>query len=461
MLDYICNISPIDGRYRKQTEDVRRYFSEYHLIKNRVIVEIKWLQTLLKIDELNQKVDSEINRLLDEIIEKFNISEANRVKQIEETTKHDVKTVEYYLDEKLKEKGIDRYNHLIHFACTSEDINNLAYGIMEKELIEKVYIPNVAKLKKILIQKAEEYANIPMLSHTHGQNATPTTVGKELAIFAYRLHKVLNKVKEDRISGKFNGTVGNFNAHLIAYPNIDWIQVSKEFVESFGLEFNLFTTQIESHDNISILFSQIELLNNVILDLDNDMWMYISRNYFLQQNVKGEVGSSVMPHKINPINFENSMANIKMSNALLTSLTQNLQISKMQRDLSDSSMLRNIGTAIAYAIIAIKQTIKGMERVMPNKQFLKEELQNTPEILAEALQTVLRKNGYQNAYEILKEMTRGKHISLKEIREFINNLEINPEDKNKLLHLEPYTYIGLAPELVKILNKKINLGEDS
>lgn len=460
MPEHICNISPIDGRYREQTEEVRERFSEYHLIKNRAIVEIKWLQKLLKIDEIGEKVNSEVYTLLDEIIEEFNINEANKVKEIEETTKHDVKAVEYYLDEKLKEKGIDKYNHLIHFACTSEDINNLAYGIMEKELIEDVYIPNVAKLIKILNQKSEEYANIPMLSHTHGQNATPTTVGKELAIFVYRMDKLLNKIKAEKVSGKFNGTVGNFNAHLIAYPNIDWIQVSKEFVESFGLEFNLFTTQIESHDNISILFSQMELLNNIILDLDNDMWMYISRNYFCQQNVKEEVGSSVMPHKINPINFENSMANIRMANGVLSTLTQNLQISRMQRDLSDSSMLRNIGTAVAYAIIAIKQTIKGMQRVSPNEQFLKEELQNTPEILAEAVQTVLRKNGYQNAYEILKGMTRGRHISMEEISEFINNLEINSDDKNRLLQLEPQNYIGLAPELVKIINEKINIGEE-
>lgn len=460
MPEHICNISPIDGRYREQTEEVRECFSEYHLIKNRVIVEIRWLQKLLNIDEICIKVNSEVYTLLDEIIEGFNVEEANKVKEIEKTTKHDVKAVEYYLDEKLKEKGIDRYNHLIHFACTSEDINNLAYGIMEEELIDEAYIPNVAKLIKILSQKAEEYANIPMLSHTHGQNATPTTVGKELAIFVYRMNKLLNKIKAEKVSGKFNGTVGNFNAHLIAYPNIDWIQVSKEFVESFGLEFNLFTTQIESHDNISILFSQMELLNNIILDLDNDMWMYISRNYFLQQNVKGEVGSSVMPHKINPINFENSMANIRMANGVLSTLTQNLQISKMQRDLSDSSMLRNIGTAVAYAIIAIKQTIKGMQRVSPNEQFLKEELQNTPEILAEAVQTVLRKNGYQNAYEILKGMTRGKHISMEEISEFINNLEINSDDKNRLLQLEPQNYIGLAPELVRIINEKINIGEE-
>lgn len=454
MLDYIYNISPIDGRYRNQTEEVRKCFSEYHLIKNRVIVEIRWLQKLFEVKEIGIEPNKEDINLLNDIIEKFDINEANRVKQIEETTKHDVKAVEYYLDEKLKERGIDKYNHLIHFACTSEDINNLAYGIMEKQLTEEAYVPNVTKLLDALKQKAEQYANIPMLSHTHGQNATPTTVGKELAIFVYRINKILNKIRAEQISGKFNGTVGNFNAHIIAYPNIDWIQISKEFVESFGLEFNLFTTQIESHDNISILFSEMQLLNNIILDLDSDMWMYISRNYFLQENVKGEVGSSVMPHKINPINFENSMANIRMANGVLASLIQNLQISRMQRDLSDSSMLRNIGVAVAYSLIAIKQTIKGLQKVKTNEDFLSQELQNTPEILAEAVQTILRKNKYQNAYEMLKEMTRGKHISIEQMKEFISNLNIDVEDKNRLLQLRPQDYIGLAPELVKLLDKK-------
>lgn len=456
MKDYIYNISPIDGRYREQTEEVRKYFSEYHLIKNRIIVEIRWLQQLLKIDEIGIKANQEDIVALEKIIEKFDTNEAKRVKKIENITKHDVKAIEYYLNEKLKEKNLDKYNNLIHFACTSEDINNLAYGIMEKELIEKVYIPNVTKLLKVLKEKANEYADIPMLSHTHGQNATPTTVGKELAIFVYRINKLLNKVRINKVSGKFNGTVGNFSTHKIAYPNIDWIKVSKEFVESFNLEFNLFTTQIESHDNISIIFSEIALLNNIILDLDNDMWMYISRNYFLQQNVNEEVGSSVMPHKINPINFENSMANIKMANGVLTTLMQNLQISRMQRDLSDSSMLRNIGTAIAYSIISIKQTIKGMNRIIPNEKFLKEELQATPEILAEAVQTILRKNGHQKAYEILKEMTRGKKITIEEMKEFIKELDIAEEDKDILLQLEPQDYIGLAPELVKILEVGVN-----
>ncbi len=443
----LYNISPVDGRYREMTKEVRNCFSEYYLIKNRVIVELEWLKKLATLKEFD--IDKNDLKILDQIGEKFDLKEATRVKEIEATTKHDVKAVEYYLDEKFKEKNIDKYNHLIHFACTSEDINNLAYGIMEKQLLEEIYIPNMNKLIEAIKSKANEYYNIPMLSHTHGQSATPTTVGKEWIIYVYRLNKILDKIKTEKIAGKFNGTVGNFNAHVISYPNIDWIQVSKEFVESFGLECNLFTTQIESHDNISIIFSEIKLLNNIMLDFNNDMWMYISRNYFIQENVKGEVGSSVMPHKINPINFENSMANIKIANGILTSFIDNLQISRMQRDLSDSSILRNIGVAMAHTIIAIKQTIKGIGKVKANDEFLKEELNNTPEILAEAVQTILRKNGYKNAYEILKNMTRGRNITIQEMRDFIQKLEIDETDKNVLLNLKPQDYLGLAEELVK------------
>lgn len=443
----LYNISPVDGRYREMTEEVRNCFSEYYLIKNRVIVELEWLKKLATLKEFD--INKNDLKILDQIGEEFDLKEATRVKEIEATTKHDVKAVEYYLDEKFKEKNIDKYNHLIHFACTSEDINNLAYGIMEKQLLEEIYIPNMNKLIEAIKSKANEYYNIPMLSHTHGQSATPTTVGKEWIIYVYRLNKILDKIKTEKIAGKFNGTVGNFNAHVISYPNIDWIQVSKEFVESFGLECNLFTTQIESHDNISIIFLEIKLLNNIMLDFDNDMWMYISRNYFIQENVKGEVGSSVMPHKINPINFENSMANIKIANGILTSFIDNLQICRMQRDLSDSSILRNIGVAMAHTIIAIKQTIKGIGKVKANAEFLKEELNNTPEILAEAVQTILRKNGYKNAYEILKNMTRGRNITIQEMRGFIQKLEIDETDKNVLLNLKPQDYLGLAEELVK------------
>ena len=445
-MEELLNISPIDGRYKNLTKEVGDYFSEYNLIKNRVLVEIEWLKKLFK--ELNIEHTSKEIEVLDKIAENFNIEEAKRVKEIESVTKHDVKAVEYYIDEKLKQNNMEKYNYLVHFACTSEDINNIAYGIMEKELIENVYIPNVQKLLETLTEKANMYKEKPMLSHTHGQNATPTTVGKEFTIFIYRINKILNKIKQEKFTGKFNGTVGNFNAHVISYPNIDWIKISKEFVESFGLEYNLYTTQIESHDTLCMVFSEISLLNNIILDFDSDMWMYISRDYFIQKNVAGEVGSSVMPHKINPINFENSMANIKMANGVISVLTENLQTSRMQRDLSDSSLLRNIGNAIAYSIIAIKQSIIGLNKLHVNEDHLRKELENTPEVLAEAVQTILRKNKYENAYELLKQMTRGKKITLEEIRKFVKELDIDEEDKKRLLELTPEKYIGLAQKLV-------------
>lgn len=447
MEEELLNVSPIDGRYKEMTNEVRKYFSEYYLIKNRVIVEIEWLKKLFSV--LNIEIEKKELEVLDEIIEKFNLKEAQRVKEIEQVTKHDVKAVEYYIDEKLKEKNLKKYNHLVHFACTSEDINNIAYGIMEKELINDVFIPNVDKLEKILEEKAKEYANIPMLSHTHGQNATPTTVGKEISIFVYRINRILNKLKQEKLTGKFNGTVGNFNAHIVSYSNVNWLNVAKEFVESFDLEYNMYTTQIESHDSISMVLSEIKLLNNIILDFDNDMWMYISRDYFIQKNIPGEVGSSVMPHKINPINFENSMANLKMANGIINVFTENLQVSRMQRDLSDSSLQRNIGMSIAYSLIAIKQTIIGINKLTVNEKKLRKELQNTPEVLAEAIQTILRKNGYENAYEVLKELTRGKNISLEAIRDFVKNLNIRQNDKEMLLNLTPENYLGLAEILAK------------
>ena len=448
MIENLYSISPVEGRYEKITQEIKEFFNEYNLIKYRVIVEIKWLEKIFEYSkEFNINYTENDIEKLEEIIKEFNLEKAKRVKEIEETTKHDVKAVEYFLREEFKNKGIEKYNNLIHFACTSEDINNISYGIMIKNLRDNVLVPNIDKLISTVKEKVKEYANIPMLSHTHGQSATPTTVGKELAIFVYRWDKILNKIKNEQITGKFNGAVGNFNAHLISYPNIDWIKISKEFVESFELEYNLYTTQIETHDNICMIFSEIKLFNNILLDFDNDMWMYISRNYFLQNNVKGEVGSSVMPHKINPINFENSMANIRISNGILSSFIDNLQISRMQRDLSDSSMLRNIGLAIAYTLISIKQTIIGINKLRVNKEFLEQELDNNPEILSEAIQTILRKNGNENGYELLKELTRGKKVKLEELRDFIQKLEIDENDKERLLKLKPQDYIGLAEEI--------------
>ncbi|MCI9178205.1 MAG: adenylosuccinate lyase [Clostridia bacterium] len=451
----LLNISPIDGRYKEMTQEIKSYFSEYYLMKNRVIVEIEWLKELFRIKEFGLEISKKELEVLEKIAKEFDISEAKRIKEIESITKHDVKAVEYYINEKLKQNHMEKYNYLVHFACTSEDINNIAYGIMEKELLEKVYLPNVTNLVELLEEKANLYATTAMISHTHGQSATPTTVGKELSVFVYRISRFLNRLKQEKITGKFNGTVGNFNSHFISYPNVDWLKIAKEFVEGFGLEYNMYTTQIEPHDTICAIFSEMKLLNNVVLDFSSDMWMYISRNYFIQKNVKGEVGSSVMPHKINPIHFENAMANIKMANGIIQIFIDNLPISRMQRDLSDSSMLRNIGSMVAYSVIAVKQCITGLNKLEVNKNKLMQELQNTPEVLAEAMQTILRKNKVENAYEILKHLTRGKQISLQEMRKFIQKLSIDENDKQVLLELTPQNYIGLASSLAKSVKKKI------
>ena len=437
-------INPIDGRYRNLTENVSNYFSEYSYIKNRVDVEIDWLLFLLDNKVFEEDVDTD---LIKKIKENFDLNEASRVKEIEKVTNHDVKAIEYYIREKLEKEGLGKICYIVHFGCTSEDINNLAYGKMISSYVKEEYEEEVSKLIDTISKMVEEYKEVPMLAHTHGQPASPTTVGKELAVFGYRLNKVLNDVKTIKLTGKFSGATGNFSCQSVAFPNIDWIGLSKKFVESLGLEFNYLTTQIESHDTICKLFSLSKLINNIIYDFDQDMWIYISKKYFIQKNVEGEVGSSVMPHKINPISFENSMANAKLSNAIFECLISNLEISKMQRDLSDSSLLRNIGVGYSYSMVAIKQIIKGLSRVSANVDLLEDELENNPEVLAEAIQTVLRKNKYNDAYEKLKELTRGKEISKEEIEEFIKSLNIKEEDKQNLLNLKAKDYVGYAKKL--------------
>lgn len=443
-------ISPIDGRYRFSTKDLAEYFSEYALTKYRVIIEVKWLIKLFKI--LSVPVSDEEIISLNKIIENFSSKESQKIKIIESTTKHDVKAVEYYLRNKLAEYNLDQYCNYIHFACTSEDINNLAYNLMIKNGLQDIFMPNAEKLIETVSDKANKWKDIPMLGHTHGQAATPTTVGKELAVFAYRWKSILDLLKQIKLRGKFSGAVGNFNAHVIAYPNIDWIQVSREFVNELGLEFNPLTTQIESHDMISVIFNYIKSFNNITMDFNSDMWIYISLNYFKQIIVKNEVGSSVMPHKVNPINFENSMANIRIGNSIFSALAENLPVSRMQRDLSDSSALRNIGVGFAHSLVAIKQAIKGFSKTNINEEKLNEDLESNSTVIAEAIQTVLRKNGVADAYEQLKALTRGSKVSLEELRNFISTLNISEEDKNILLSLTPHTYLGLASKLVDYIN---------
>lgn len=449
-LNTLFSISPIDGRYRKITEEISKYISEYAYIKYRVKVEIEWLKYMFSSNLIEDKVAN--FNILDSIVDKFNLDECERVKEIEKTTNHDVKAIEYYIKEKLKQTEFEKYTNFVHFACTSEDINNLAYDLMVSNCMEKVIIPSIEELILNVTKEAENLKSVAMLAHTHGQVATPTTVGKELAVFVYRWNYLLEKIKNIKLKGKFNGAVGTFGAHKIVY-DIDWIEFSKNFVESLGFEYNFLVTQIESHDTMCELFSYIKLFNNVTLDFNLDMWMYISMGYFKQKIVKTETGSSVMPHKVNPINHENSMANIHMANSIIDNFTNNLQISRMQRDLSDSSNLRNIGVMLAHTLISIKQTILAFSKMEVNSKVLDEELDNNPEVLAEAIQTVLRRNGYDNAYEILKEFTRGKEVTLEDLHTLVKSLNIAEEDKNKLLDLTPKDYIGMAEELVDYIKK--------
>lgn len=448
MEELLC-ISPIDGRYHNTTEKLNEYFSEYALIKYRVVIEIKWLLKLNEVISINFSL-AQINAL-NSIIANFNICEAKKVKEIEAITKHDVKAVEYYLRDKFDSLGLSDFKNYIHFGCTSEDINNLAYGLMIRNSLYNVFIPSAEDLINTVANKAKKYRNIPMLAHTHGQPATPTTVGKELAVFVYRWQSILKLLKTINLRGKFSGAVGNFNAHVVAFPNLDWIKIGKEFVESLGLEFNPLTTQIESHDIICVIFNYIKSFNNITMDFNSDMWIYISYNYFNQSVVKTEVGSSVMPHKVNPINHENSMANIRIANSIFTALCESLPISRMQRDLSDSSALRNIGVGFAHSLVSINQSIIGFNKLTPNEKTLSENLNSNVAVVSEAIQTVLRKNGYTNAYELLKELTRGREITLQDIRSFMRGLDIPNEDKENLLNLTPSNYLGLADNLVDFI----------
>lgn len=447
-INTLMSISPIDGRYRKTVENISEYFSEYAYIKYRVIVEIKWLEKILNTKEIAQFKGN--LSVLEDIISNFNLEECERVKELEATTNHDVKAIEYYIREKIKGTEVEPYSHFVHFACTSEDINNIAHSLMLKDALNSIIIPQMDEIIKAVESKAQELKDLSMLAHTHGQPATPTTVGKELAVFAYRWNYIKNKIMNIKLKSKFNGATGNFAAHSVCI-DIDWIEFAKEFVESFGLEFNPLVTQIESHDTICEVMSYIKLFNNITMDFNQDMWTYISMKYFKQKTVATETGSSVMPHKVNPINHENSMANIRMANSIIDNFTNNLQVSRMQRDLSDSSNLRNLGVVLAHTVISIAQTIKGFAKMEPNEDVLKQDLDNNPEVLAEAIQTMLRKNGYNNAYEMLKELTRGKEVTLDSMREFVASLDIPNTDKDKLLELTPTNYVGLSSKLVEYI----------
>jgi len=447
----VTAISPIDGRYAAQTEDLAPAFSEYALIKYRVQVEVAWLLFLAEqpgITDVRPLSDEE-QSFLRAIVTGFDPAQADRVKEIERTTRHDVKAVEYYLQERLRNTSLSDAIPYIHFCCTSEDINNLAYGLMLQSGIAGHWLPLATQLVDRVAGLAEQTREVAILARTHGQPASPTTLGKELAVFVGRWRRQLRLVEAAEYLGKFNGTVGNFHTHSIAYPDLPWEDLSRAFVERLGLTFNPLTTQIESHDWIAELAHALVRFNTITLGFDQDVWTYISLAYFKQHAVAGEVGSSTMPHKVNPINFENSEANLGVSTALLTHLAAKLPVSRLQRDLTDSSALRNLGTAIAHSFVALHSTLRGLGVLEVNQAAISRDLDNAWEVLAEPIQTVMRRVGTPDAYERLKELTRGASITKEGIQAFITGLDLPEDDKQRLLHLTPATYIGLAAQLVR------------
>ena len=447
----VMTISPIDGRYAAQTEDLTSEFSEYALIKYRVQVEVGWLLFLAEQPGITdvRPLSSEEQSFLRAIVTGFDPAQADRVKEIERTTRHDVKAVEYYLQERLQDTSLADVIPYIHFCCTSEDINNLAYGLMLRNGIVGKWLPLATQLVDRVAGLAEQTREVAILARTHGQPASPTTLGKELAVFVGRWRRQLRLIEAAEYLGKFNGTVGNFHTHSIAYPDLPWEDLSRAFVERLGLTFNPLTTQIESHDWIAELAHALVRFNTITLGFDQDVWTYISLAYFKQHAVAGEVGSSTMPHKVNPINFENSEANLGVSNALLTHLAAKLPVSRLQRDLTDSSALRNLGTAIAHSYVALQSTLRGLGVLEVNPAAIAHDLNDAWEVLAEPIQTVMRRVGTPNAYERLKELTRGAGITKEGIQAFIAGLDLPDDDKQRLLRLTPATYTGLAAQLVR------------
>ena len=451
-LTELSAISPIDGRYSKLVTELQEVFSEYALIKYRVFVEIEWFIHLSKqqhIKELPHLTKQSIT-FLSKIEKNFSLTEARKVKNIEKKTNHDVKAVEYYLRDQFKKsrqlKGLAEF---IHFGCTSEDINNISYALMVKDASKLLISNNINKFNDLLKKKAHQYADIPMVSRTHGQVATPTTVGKELANFSSRIDRISMVISETGLRGKMNGAVGNYNAHLIAYPKVDWEKVSKTFITKVGLLWSPYTTQVEPKDSMAKLFHGHERLNNVLLDFSRDMWGYISLDYFSQKTIKGEVGSSTMPHKINPIDFENAEGNLDLANSIFHYLSSKITKSRWQRDLSDSTSMRNIGSCFAYTLIALSSLIKGLNKLQINKKVINQDLENAWEVLTEAIQTVMRKHHIESGYEVMKKISRGKNIKKEDLHAIINSLDIPSAEKNKLLKLTPSTYLGLSNKLAK------------
>jgi adenylosuccinate lyase len=450
----ITAISPIDGRYASKVSELEECFSEYALLKNRVKVEIMWLIALCRetgISQCRALTDAEEHQL-HKIVSDFTPAQAEKVKKIEAITNHDVKAVEYYLKDQIAETSLEDLSEFIHFACTSEDINNLSHALMLKDGLA-VLQPLQQQIIDRISELARKFKDISMLARTHGQTASPTTIGKELAVFAQRLQKQSAKIGQVELLGKLNGAVGHFNAHMSAYPEIDWIGLTKGVIENeLGLTQNLFTTQIEPHDYMAELFDTLARWNTILIDFNRDIWTYVSMAYFGQKTIKGEIGSSTMPHKVNPIDFENSEGNCGLANAIYQHLSAKLPISRLQRDLTDSTVLRNMGVGFGYSMIAYQATLKGISKLKLNKDRLATDLDNAWEVMAEPIQTVMRKAGIEKPYEKLKELTRGQSIDSATIRTFVQSLELDSEDKERLLAMTPATYTGIASKIVDLLD---------
>ncbi|MHB0804520.1 adenylosuccinate lyase [Stutzerimonas nitrititolerans] len=447
-LSSLTAVSPVDGRYAGKTSALRPIFSEFGLIRCRVQVEVRWLQRLAAHDGIPEvpAFSAEATALLEQLASNFQLEHAERVKEFERTTNHDVKAVEYLLKEQAKQlPELAKVNEFIHFACTSEDINNLSHALMLREGRDEVLLPLMRQLAESIRAMAVQFADVPMLSRTHGQPASPTTLGKELANVVYRLERQIAQVAAVPLLGKINGAVGNYNAHLSAYPDIDWEANAREFIENdLGLAWNPYTTQIEPHDYIAELFDAVARFNTILIDFDRDIWGYISLGYFKQKTVAGEIGSSTMPHKVNPIDFENSEGNLGIANAILQHLASKLPISRWQRDLTDSTVLRNLGVGFAHSVIAYEASLKGIGKLELNAARIAEDLDNCWEVLAEPVQTVMRRYAVENAYEKLKDLTRGKGITPDALQAFIDGLDIPAEAKAELRQLTPAGYIGNA-----------------
>ncbi len=442
-------VSPLDGRYSRKTAALRPIFSEFGLIRFRVLVEIRWLQALAEAPEIAEvpPLSGDAREVLDGILRNFGEADAARVKEIERTTNHDVKAVEYFLKERVAHHDeLAARSEFIHFACTSEDINNLAYALMVREGRERVLLPALQGVMGKLTAMAHQLAEAPMLSRTHGQPASPTTVGKELANVVYRLRRQFEQLAAQPILGKINGAVGNYNAHLAAYPHVNWPAFAQQFVTGLGLEWNPYTTQIEPHDWIAELFDAMARTNTLLIDLARDVWGYISLGYFRQKVVAGEVGSSTMPHKVNPIDFENAEGNLGLANAVLGHLARKLPVSRWQRDLTDSTVLRNVGVGFGHTLIALDSLQRGLDKLEVDEARLREDLDANWEVLAEPIQTVMRRYGIDNPYEKLKTLTRGARVDEATLRSFVAALDIPEEARLQLLALTPWTYLGNAVE---------------